>query len=225
MKETIRQTILSLGADVCGFAAMERFRDAPAGFSPVDIWPACRTAIAFGVALPKGLLEASDELIYGYFNDQTAKLVDRIGLDAARRIEAQCAAKVMPVPCDGPYDAWDAETMTGKGILSMKHLAVACGLGQMGKSSLLLNPAYGNRLTIGVLLTDLALSSDEPSESICIPGCTRCIDACPAHAIQLDGTVQQWQCRPNTYGRNVRGFDTVRCNACRRVCPMRFGKE
>ena len=225
MKETIRQMILSLGADVCGFAALERFRDAPAVFSPVDVWPACRTVIAFGVALPKGLLEASDELIYGYFNDQTAKTVDCIGLEAARRIEAQCAAKVMPVPCDGPYDAWDAETMTGKGILSMKHLAVACGLGQMGKSSLLLNPAYGNRLTIGVLLTDLALSSDEPSESICIPGCTRCIDACPVHAIQPDGTVQQWQCRPNTYGRNARGFDTVRCNACRRVCPMRFGKE
>lgn len=225
MKETIRQMILSLGADVCGFAALERFRDAPTGFSPVDVWPACRTVIAFGVALPKGLLEASDELIYGYFNDQTAKTVDRIGLEAARRIEAQCAAKVMPVPCDGPYDAWDAETMTGKGILSMKHLAVACGLGQMGKSSLLLNPAYGNRLTIGVLLTDLALPSDEPSESICIPGCTRCIDACPVHAIQPDGTVQQWQCRPNTYGRNARGFDTVRCNACRRVCPMRFGKE
>lgn len=225
MKETIRQMILSLGADVCGFAALERFRDAPAVFSPVDVWPACRTVIAFGVALPKGLLEASDELIYGYFNDQTAKMVDRIGLETARRIEVQYTAKVMPIPCDGPYDAWDAETMTGKGILSMKHLAVACGLGQMGKSSLLLNPAYGNRLTIGVLLTDLALSSDEPSESICIPGCTRCIDACPVHAIQPDGTVQQWQCRPNTYGRNARGFDTVRCNACRRVCPMRFGKE
>lgn len=225
MKETIRRTILSLGADVCGFAAMEGIQNAPAGFSPVDVWFACRTVIAFGVALPKGLLEASDELIYGYFNDQTSQMVDRIGLEAARRIEAEYLAKVMPVPCDGPYDAWDAETMTGKGILSMKHMAIACGLGQMGKNSLLLNPVYGNRLTIGVLLTDMALPSDEPSESICIPGCTRCIDACPVHAIQPDGTVQQWQCRPNTYGRNARGFDTVRCNACRRVCPMRFGKE
>lgn len=225
MTESIRQMILALGADVCGFAAMDRFQEAPAGFSPADVWPSCQSVIAFGVALPKGLLEASDELIYGYFNDQTAKMVDRIGLEAARRIEAQYAAKAMPIPCDGPYDAWDADTMTGKGILSMKHMAVACGLGQMGKSSLLLNPVYGNRLTIGVLLTDLALPSDGPSENICIPGCTRCVDACPAHAIQPDGTIHQWQCRPKTYGRNARGFDTVRCNACRRVCPMRFGKE
>lgn len=225
MTESIRRMILALGADVCGFAAMDHFQEAPAGFSPVDIWPSCQSVIAFGVALPKGLLEASDELIYGYFNDQTAKMVDRIGLEAARRIEALYAVKAMPIPCDGPYDAWDEETLTGKGILSMKHMAIACGLGQMGKSSLLLNPAYGNRLTIGVLLTDLALPSDEPSENICIPGCTRCVDGCPVHAIQPDGRVQQWQCRPNTYGRNARGFDTVRCNACRRVCPMRFGKE
>lgn len=224
MKETIRQLVLALGADACGFAAMDRFQDAPAGFSPKDVWSECQTVIAFGVALPKGLLEASGHLIYGYFNTQTAGMVDRIGLEASRKIERQFSAKVMPIPCDAPYDAWDADTMTGKGILSMRHAAVACGLGQVGKSGLLLNPAYGNRLTIGLLLTDLALPSDDPCETICIPGCTRCIDACPAHAIQPDGTVQQWKCRPNTFGSSARGFATVECNTCRTVCPMRFGK-
>lgn len=224
MKETIRQLVLSLGADVCGFAAVERFHDAPAGFSPKDVWPLCQTVIAFGRALPKGLLEAPGGLIYGYFNSQTAGDVDRIELEAARRIETQFAAKVMPIPCDAPYDAWDAETQTGKGILSMRHAAVACGLGQLGKSALLLNPAYGNRLTIGVLLTDLLLPSDPPGEAICMPGCTRCLDACPAQAIQPDGIVRQWECRPHTFGASARGFATVECNTCRTVCPMRFGK-
>uniref|UniRef100_UPI004056735D hypothetical protein n=1 Tax=Acetatifactor sp. TaxID=1872090 RepID=UPI004056735D len=49
---------------------------------------------------------------------------------------------------DNPYEYWETETMTGKGVLSMKHAAVACGIGQIGKSSLLLNPKYGNRLTL-----------------------------------------------------------------------------
>jgi len=225
MKETVREILLSLGADVCGFASNHRFQDAPAGFAPTDVWPACKTVIAFGIALPKGLLEAPGNLIYGYFNNQTTGMVDRIGLEAARRIEARYPAKVMPIPCDAPYDAWNAETMTGKGILSMRHAAVACGLGHLGKSALLLNPAFGNRLTLGLLLTDMDLPSDEPCETICIPGCTRCIDACPAHAIQPDGTVSQWNCRPNTFGQNARGFATVNCNACRTACPMRFGKE
>ena len=224
MKETIRQILLSLGADVCGFGALDRFEKAPAGFSPTDVWPECQTVIAFGVALPKGLLEAPGNLIYGHFNGLSAGKIDRIGLEAARRIEVDYPAKVMPIPCDAPYDAWDAETMTGKGILSMRHAAVACGLGQIGKSSLLLNPTYGNRLTIGLLLTDLALPSDDLCESICIPGCTRCMDACPASAIQPDGTIQQWKCRPNTFGQNAKGFATVCCNTCRTVCPMRFGK-
>ena len=34
MKETIRAMALSMGADVCGFAEIERFADAPQGFSP-----------------------------------------------------------------------------------------------------------------------------------------------------------------------------------------------
>ncbi|MBE5802698.1 MAG: epoxyqueuosine reductase [Clostridiales bacterium] len=224
MKEAIRKIVLSLGADVCGFASTDRFQDAPAGFAPTDVWSACKTVIAFGIALPKGLLEVPGNLIYGYFNNQTAGQTDRIALEAARKIERDCQAKAVPVPCDAPYDAWDEETMTGTGILSMRHAAAACGLGQPGKSGLLLNPTYGNRLTIGVILTDLSLPSDDPCESICLPDCTRCIDACPANAIQTEGTVRQSACRPNTFGQNARGFATVNCNRCRTVCPMRFGK-
>lgn len=48
----------------------------------------------------------------------------------------------VPIPSDDPYEYWETETMTGKGLLSMKHVAVACGIGQIGKSSLLLNPEY-----------------------------------------------------------------------------------
>lgn len=222
MKETIRKMILSLGADVCGFAAVERFGEAPAGFGPLDVWPACKTVIAFGLALPKGLMEAPGNLIYGWFNSQTAVRADRISLEAARSIEAAFEAKAMPIPCDAPYDSWDAATQTGRGILSAKHAAVACGLGQPGKSALLLNPRYGSRLTIGLLLTDLELPSDEYCENICISGCSLCVASCPAHAIQPDGTVRQDLCRPNTFGQNAKGYATVCCNRCRTVCPMRF---
>lgn len=224
MKESIRQRILSLGADVCGFADMSRFADAPDGFSPRDIWGKCQTVIAFGLALPKGLWDAPGRLIYGHFNGLSASMADQIALKGAALLEREFGAAAMPIPCDGPYEEWDAETMTGKGTLSMKHAAVACGLGQLGKSSLLLNPVYGNRLTLGLILTDLQMEADEPAPSICLPGCTRCVDACPAGAIRADGTVEQQKCRLQTYGKNARGFDTVECRSCREVCPVRFGK-
>lgn len=130
----------------------------------------------------------------------------------------------VPLPADSPYEYWDAEQMEGRGLLSMKHAAVLAGLGTLGKSTLLLNEAYGNLLTLGAILTEIDLASDPPEESICLDGCGLCLKNCPAQA--LDGTrVNQERCRLYTYGTNARSFATVNCNQCRVVCPMRFGKR
>ena len=98
------------------------------------------------------------------------------------------------------------------------------GLGSIGKSSLLLNAEFGNRLVIGAILTNLELQSDELQPDICIPSCRKCIDSCPVNAIE-SGSVTQKRCRVNTYGKTARGFDTVDCNNCRTKCPLRFGKH
>ncbi|MDR1172070.1 MAG: hypothetical protein LBL24_06430, partial [Bacteroidales bacterium] len=68
MKEQIRNLIMSLGTDVCGFACIDRFADAPQGYSPTDIFPDCRSVISFGIALPGGLAKVPSRLIYGYYN-------------------------------------------------------------------------------------------------------------------------------------------------------------
>jgi len=224
MKETIRKIFLNLGADVCGFAAADRFADAPSNFGPSDIWNPCKTVIVFAIALPKGLLEVKPDLIYEHFNSAACPAVDKIALFGAKLLEERFGGTCVPLPCDGPYDAWNAETLTGHGILSMKHAAVAAGLGTLGKNSLLLNKDFGNRLVPGAVLTDLELASDAPAEPLCIPNCRKCLDLCPVHA--LDGvSANQGLCRPNTYGTTPRGFDTVLCNKCRAVCPLRDGMK
>jgi hypothetical protein len=38
--------------------------------------------------------------------------------------------------------SWDEKTLTAHGILSMKHLAVAAGIGFMGKNTLLCNERF-----------------------------------------------------------------------------------
>ncbi len=222
MKEQIRTIVLQNGADVCGFATMDRFADAPEGFSPLDVWKDCKSVISLGIALPKGLTYTDSNLIYGYFNADAAKQLDKISFQSAKLIEREFKAIAMPLPCDGPYDYWQEETMTGKGIISMRHVATACGLGTIGKNSLLLNPKYGTMLIVGAILTNLELASDEYSKDICIPGCSKCINSCPAHAIE-NRTVNQKACRTNTFGKSKRGFDTVECKACRTVCPRKFG--
>ncbi len=222
IKESVRQRVLELGADVCGFAGMERFRDAPGEFAPAALFPACKTVICFGIALPNGLSAVAPRFLYGHYNHLSCAKLDRITLDVALYLEDTFSCLAVPLPCDGPYEAWDAMSLHGHGLLSVKHAAVNAGLGRLGKSTLLLHEKFGNRLTLGAVLTDLAIPSDPLAADICLPGCTRCIDSCPADAIR-DGFVEQRLCRAQAYGKTARGFDTVDCNRCRTVCPMQFG--
>jgi 16S rRNA G1207 methylase RsmC len=84
------------------------------------------------------------------------------------------------------------------------------------------NEAFDLIWSEGAILTDLVLTSDPFSESVCMEKCHKCIVSCPANAIE-NGTVNQKLCRTHTYGKTKRGFDTVDCNQCRTVCPMCYG--
>ena len=224
MKKYIKSLALQYGADICGIGNIERFADAPAGFSPIEIYSECKSVIAVGIALPKGLYEINPRLIYSHFNADICGTVDQMTLKLAKAMEREYECIAVPVPSDAPNEYWEPDTMTAKGVISMKHTAVLCGLGSIGKSSLLINEEYGNRLTIGAVLTDLVLEPDEVQPDLCIAGCRKCIENCPVHAIG-DGRVEQKACRINTYGKTARGFDTVDCNRCRTICPMRYGKK
>jgi epoxyqueuosine reductase QueG len=222
VKEQIRDCILKLGADVCGFASVDRFSNAPKGFHPIDIFEECKTVIVFAVALPKGLLQVDSRLIYAHFNEISCPMVDKIAFQTAIIIEKNYNKIAVPLPCDTPYEYWDEESMEGRGLISMKHAAEQAGLGRIGKNSLLINKQYGNMLTIGAVLTNVDIPSDPLSESFCIDSCNICINNCPVKALDGIGAKQK-ECRTSTYGSTKRGFGTVDCNKCRTICPRRYG--
>ena len=222
MKEQVRELVLSCGADLCGIAHADRFNDLSPGFRPADIYPDCKPVIAFATSLPQGLAKADSRFIYGhYFYSISCAEAEHVAFRATKQLEARFSCTAVPIPCNRAYEYWDEEKKEGKGLISLRHAAQRAGLGSLGKNTMLITKKYGNMVTLGAILTNLELPSDPLSEDICIPGCNKCIEACPVMAIDKDkGSVIQKLCRENAYGRSKRGFETVECNKCRIACPI-----
>ena len=222
MENEIKKMLLGLGADVCGLAQADDFTEAPAGFHPRDIFPGCRSVIIFAKRMPRGSGRVSPRIVYNRANEMNIFEVDRIAFQAALDLEKDFGALAAPLPADSPYDYWDPENLRGQGLMSLRHAAVLAGLGRLGRSSLLINKDFGNMLTLGGILCDLDLKSDPLAEELCLKNCRRCLEACPAKA--LDGIgAEQKRCRPNTYETNARGFGVINCNLCRTACPLAAG--
>lgn len=163
-----------------------------------DFFPQAQSVIIFGKAVPAGAYYATPReqtnVMLGIaeaLNDVAIRLA---GLLRSNEIPAEHVPLYLPVRIE------DGRV---RGVVRLKHVAAAAGLGTLGKSTLLLNPEHGPRLLLsGVVagkgqLTKSPIHSSEISiespSPLCIQ-CGKCIRACPAGAIGPDG-VDVFRCR------------------------------
>jgi len=69
-----------------------------------------------------------------------------------------------------------------RGHVSHRHMAVAAGLGWIGRSGLLVTPRYGARVRLVTILTDAPLEAGREMAFSC-GRCAACVAPCPAGAI------------------------------------------
>jgi epoxyqueuosine reductase len=220
--QEIMHNVLSLGADRCGIAPVERFAGAPEGFQPADIFPECRSVVVFLKQMPPAIMLAINPIPYSHSASLLYSQLDRIGLELSTFLHRR-GYQAIPIPADIPYLAWNDEKKHGQAILSMRHAGYLAGLGFLGRNTLLIHPELGNMVYIGAVLTDMELEDDPVlTDLACPPNCSICLEICPVKA--LDGTtVNQKLCRYYSGYKNERGFNITGCNACRRKCPLRTG--
>jgi epoxyqueuosine reductase len=118
-----------------------------------------------------------------------------------------------------------------------KAWAVRAGLGWMGKHTNVITRSHGSWIFLGVVITSLDLTYDEPVPDFC-GECTRCIDACPTGAIVEPYVVDGSRCisyitieqKPKEeiaaeLGERLEGW-VFGCDICQDVCPWnRFQRE
>ncbi|MDT8719585.1 epoxyqueuosine reductase [Clostridium sp. 19966] len=214
----IKNLAYSLGADVCGIASIDRFYDAPKGFSPIDIYGEAKAVVVYGKHFSKEMYETNTNAPYTFIKNKLVQDLDNISIELSFRISAQGYGAI-PIPGDEPYDYWDEENKIGRGILSLKHAAQAAGIGFMGRNTLLINEKYGNRLYLAALVTNAELQADELLNKTCPKECDKCVKACPQYA--LDGiSINQKKCREKCISTTPGGGFVYGCNICRKICPF-----
>jgi epoxyqueuosine reductase len=129
-----------------------------------------------------GSLENQPNLLYEHHYRQVNFALDRLTLALTNRIQA-LGHQALPIPASQLVD-WQNQ----RGHLSHKRIAVAAGLGWLGRNNLLVTPEHGAQVRLVTVLTDLPVGHGrEPSAVSRQPfgcgSCRACISACPAHAI------------------------------------------
>jgi len=119
-------------------------------------------------------------------------------------------------------------------------LAIDAGLGQLGRSGLLITPEYGPRVRLCKVFTDLPLVADGPVDfgvtEFC-RGCRLCAEACEVEAISMDAE-PSWEpaCGSNNPGALKWYVDSEKCyeywcdngtdcSTCISVCPYNTGRR
>lgn len=112
--------------------------------------------------------------------------------------------------------------------ISEKNWAVKAGLGTIGKNSLFRSES-GSFCLIGLILTDLVLDYDRVLSGQECGTCTRCMDACPAKAIEEPYKINISRCI--SYHTTTKGSSSQEefrrdqapwifgCDICQEVCP------
>ncbi len=224
MKEELCALAVKEGADLIGFAPVDRFVDVEPGCGPLEYMPEAATVLSVGVHIPHGVCDIWGEpgehgrtpgsyLLYGY--GITSWEVSRISLLLARHLELAGYRSI----CFPP--AWSASfyrnyhrKADGVLVQDFPHQsgAVAAGFGELGFAGYCLTPEFGARQRFGSVLTDAPLAPDAMYDGppLCKPEeCGRhCVEVCPTGAFDPDNP---HFVRVGDRKFPVAGLDGIRC--------------
>lgn len=232
------------GTDVNSRVGIDALSDADRA-SVLEFLPAARSVIVFGKEVPVPVYRMPPR-------EKTREMLRIAGRldDTAQRLAALLDAEhipARPVPLYFPVRIVDGRV---QGVVRLKQIVAAGGLGEIGENTLLLNRRFGPRLLLaGVVTGAPAPASGMAAAPPLCTGCGACIRACPTGALGPDG-VDAFRCRNvgawippalapaakwllgrrvllqgvAPFAPHLAGAAAIRCSLCVTGCP-RFSGE
>ena len=160
------------GIDLVGIADLRTITDMPLGI-PVDaaaLLNHFHSAIVMGAQLDKLATPAS--------GTETSLFLERAAMAIVDHLERK-RRRVLIVHTEDEFDP-----VKRMGLMSLKVLAKAAGLGWQGRSLLIVSPTYGPVHRWIAVLTDMKLPGDATVANQC-GDCALCVEQCPAGALRL----------------------------------------
>lgn len=191
MKEKIKEFVLGMGVDDVGFAKATDYIS-PRSPELVSMFPKVQSIIVLAYKELSACESPNMQIAMGGRLD-VMEFSRSCSYKLARFIEKELHGKAMTISLSYPMDM---SLKTGGTIadVSLRHAAVAAGLGAFGRHNLVIHPKLGTRVVFTAVLTDLELPSDPPiTDDLCID-CNICVESCPARALDVEGKTHVGRC-------------------------------
>ena len=188
----IKESILAEGIDLVGIADATGLILANPVRPANALLPGAKSVIVMAVAHSLGAVCNPDIKLWTRNKMQTSRLLDQVAEKVGRYLEKEGWIS-LPISADKPAEIHKFDPQTGKkfrhtkviGQFSLKHAAVSAGMGEIGRSNLLLTEQFGPHQRLGGIITAAHLEPDPRQEcKLCLPNCSKCEDACPVGALK-----------------------------------------
>lgn len=180
------------GAALVGYAPISRFENAPELYHPHRIFPQTKTVIAFAIPQIRGTIKAVEEGTYfnSYISDSYYFINEVLAPLMLRQVCMLLEDHgFTSVPIHNPFFAHmgrkirEEEPTGPDGMISLRVMGVAAGLGEFGMHKLLMTPEYGPRQRVYAILTDADLEATPLFRGSVCDECKLCVTECQANAI------------------------------------------
>jgi epoxyqueuosine reductase QueG len=187
----IEKKAIRLGAVAVGICSVENLIEANA--VDLDVLPSAKTVLAIACAHSRAALDSKNLQVKQYDTIATYEKVRKVCKEMAMALESQ-GYEAMAIPAYIPLDMSDGKYgMVGS--VDLRRAAVEAGIGNYGKSGLVLVKGFGPRVRLGAVLTSAPLKpTKKKSKSLCPLECQICILGCPSKALLGGGKVDKRAC-------------------------------